>query len=86
MLRISRVTKRFGSIAALSEVSFEVAAGERVALLGHNGAGKSTLMKIVLGLITATSGSLSVAGPRAREPGSARPDRLPAENVAFHPR
>jgi len=85
MLRISRVTKRFGSIAALSEVSFEVAAGERVALLGHNGAGKSTLMKIVLGLITATSGSLSVAG---HAPGSRAARDLTAylpENVAFHP-
>lgn len=85
MLRISRVTRQFGSVAALSDVSFDVAAGERVALLGHNGAGKSTLMKIVLGLIPATSGSVSVAG---HAPGSRAARDLTAylpENVAFHP-
>ena len=57
-LTLSQVTKSFDGTPALSEVSFDVAAGERVALLGHNGAGKSTLMKIVLGLIPADSGAI----------------------------
>lgn len=46
-LTISRLTKRFEDVAALTDVSVSVAAGERVALLGHNGAGKSTMMKII---------------------------------------
>jgi Cu-processing system ATP-binding protein len=85
MLKISRLTKRFDTVAALTDVGFDVAAGERVALLGHNGAGKSTLMKIVLGLIPATSGAIAVGG---HAPGSHAARDLTAylpENVAFHP-
>ncbi|MGB4827521.1 MAG: ABC transporter ATP-binding protein [Paracoccaceae bacterium] len=84
-LKISALTKRFGDVVALRDVSMTVAPGERVALLGHNGAGKSTLMKIVLGLIPASSGAVEVCGAL---PGStearARVAYLP-ENVAFHP-
>lgn len=84
-LTISALTKTFDGVKALSDVSLHVAAGERVALLGHNGAGKSTLMKIILGLIAADAGSVSVCGAA---PGSqsarAEVAYLP-ENAAFHP-
>jgi Cu-processing system ATP-binding protein len=84
-LKISDLTKRFQGVDALTAVSFEVAPGERVALLGHNGAGKSTMMKIILGLIPATEGEVQVCGAA---PGSAAARRQVAylpENVAFHP-
>jgi Cu-processing system ATP-binding protein len=84
-LTISALTKTFDGAKALSDVSLHVAAGERVALLGHNGAGKSTLMKIILGLIAADSGSVSVCGAA---PGSAQARAAVAylpENAAFHP-
>ena len=84
-LTISALTKRFEAVPALTDVTFSVAAGERVALLGHNGAGKSTMMKIMLGLIAATSGRVEVCGAA---PGSAEARRqlsyLP-ENASFHP-
>lgn len=84
-LTLSNVTKTFGALTALEGIDLSVVAGERVALLGHNGAGKSTLMKIVLGLLQADSGRVSVLGEL---PGSAatrtRCAYLP-ENVAFHP-
>ena len=85
ILTLSQVTKTFGETKALRSVSLNVAAGERVALLGHNGAGKSTLMKIVLGLIPADRGDMSVVGaaPGTRMARSATA-YLP-ENVAFHP-
>lgn len=84
-LTISQLTKRFDGVAALTGVSFSVAPGERVALLGHNGAGKSTMMKIILGLIPATEGTVTVCGAA---PGSAAARAQVAylpENAAFHP-
>ncbi|MFB2530632.1 ATP-binding cassette domain-containing protein [Paracoccus sp. p4-l81] len=84
-LTLCQLTKRFGAMTALDQVSFQVGAGQRVALLGHNGAGKSTLMKIVLGLIPFDGGEVAVAGAA---PGSATARRVTAylpENAAFHP-
>lgn len=84
-LTISRLTKRFQGVDALTDVSLTVAPGERVALLGHNGAGKSTMMKIILGLIPATTGDVVVCNAA---PGSAAARAAVAylpENAAFHP-
>jgi Cu-processing system ATP-binding protein len=60
--RIADVTKHYGCIAAVTDVSFELVQGEMVALIGHNGAGKTTLMKLMLGLIRPTRGSIEVLG------------------------
>jgi Cu-processing system ATP-binding protein len=84
-LKLSRLTKTYQGVQALSDVTLSVAAGERVALLGHNGAGKSTMMKIILGLIPHDSGEVVVTGAA---PGSAVARQNVAylpENVAFHP-
>ncbi|MGY8663736.1 sugar ABC transporter ATP-binding protein [Bradyrhizobium sp. UFLA05-109] len=62
MLRIDRLCKRFGGTQALNEVSMAVGRGEVVALLGENGAGKSTLIKILAGVYSADSGTISYAG------------------------
>ena len=82
-LKLQSLTKTYGAAKALDGVTFSVAPGERVALLGHNGAGKSTLMKIALGLIPFDGGSVRVldAKPGQHREGVAY---LP-ENVAFHP-
>jgi ABC-2 type transport system ATP-binding protein len=62
MIRVSHVTRRFGSNTAVDDVSFEIERGEVVGLLGLNGAGKTTTMRMLTGFLPATSGSLSVGG------------------------
>src|SRR5215212_5746900 len=56
------VTKRFGGVTAVEDVTFDLRPGEVHALVGENGAGKSTLMKIVHGLYTPDEGTLEVGG------------------------
>ena len=56
------VTKRFGAVEALTDVDFEVAGGEVVALVGDNGAGKSTLMNVLYGLLSPDEGQIFVDG------------------------
>jgi ABC-2 type transport system ATP-binding protein len=59
------LTKRFGDVDALSDVSLDVAEGELVGLLGPNGAGKSTLVKIACGLVRASAGAATICGSPA---------------------
>jgi ABC-type multidrug transport system ATPase subunit len=56
------LTKRFGKVQAVREVSLDVREGDRYGLLGPNGSGKTTLVRMLLGLVYATSGSISVLG------------------------
>lgn len=62
MIRIDQVTRKYGDIAAVSNVSLSIERGEIVGLLGHNGAGKTTLMKMLTGYLEPTSGTITVAG------------------------
>ena len=66
------VTKRFGAVAALDDVSFAVGEGEVVALLGPNGAGKSTAISVLLGLRTPDAGIARLFGADPREPAARR--------------
>lgn len=68
MISITSLTKKFGSFTAVDNLSFEVAAGEAVALWGPNGAGKTTIIRSLLGLLSA-EGDLRIAGFDAQEAG-----------------
>ena len=61
-IRVRELTKRFGDFTAVDTVSFEVAEGEIFGFLGPNGAGKTTTIKMLIGLLSPTSGSAEVAG------------------------
>lgn len=66
-LRFTEVSFSYGATAALEGVSFDLAPGERAALLGHNGAGKSTLMRLVTGLLTPAHGAVWVGDWNTRD-------------------
>ncbi|MFP4500544.1 MAG: ABC transporter ATP-binding protein [Candidatus Hydrogenedentota bacterium] len=62
MIRAEGLTKRFGALTAVEDVSFSVGRGEIVGFLGPNGAGKSTTMRVLTGFAPATTGRAEVAG------------------------
>ena len=84
MIEVQNLTKFYGPIPALQDVSFTVERGEVVGFLGPNGAGKTTTMRILTGFLAPTSGRVTVAGNDvAREPLKAKacigylPERIP---------
>jgi ABC-2 type transport system ATP-binding protein len=68
LARVSGATRRFGEFTAVRDVDLEVGPGEIVGLLGANGAGKTTLIRMLLGLIGTSSGSVEMFGqPPSRQ-------------------
>src|SRR5262249_49358740 len=61
-LRVERVSKSYGQVRAVQEVSFEVRAGEIYGLLGPNGAGKTTTISMISGLLRPDAGNVAVNG------------------------
>jgi ABC-2 type transport system ATP-binding protein len=61
-IEVRGLTKRFGAVTAVDDLSFRVEYGSIVGFLGQNGAGKTTTMRMLLGLVAPTSGSATVAG------------------------
>ena len=87
VVRLQQVSRHFGKVRAVIDLDLELAPGEVLGLLGHNGAGKSTTMKMILGVLAASSGQVEVLGenPRGRAAGQLRLKLgyLP-ENVSFY--
>jgi len=75
VIQVQRLVKRFGAKTVLSNLDFQVAEGEFVALMGPNGAGKTTLLRILSSLMKPTYGSIQVAGLQ-----------LPAQSAAVRSR
>ena len=61
-VHFDRVTKRFGGVAAISDLSLEVRRGELLTLLGPSGCGKTTLLNLVAGFFSPDGGSISIDG------------------------
>lgn len=62
LVEVNHVTKRYGDKLAVNDLSFSIDHGEVVGFLGPNGAGKSTTMNMITGYLSATEGSISIAG------------------------
>jgi len=62
MIKIKNLSKKFGHLTAVDDISFEVKPGEVLGFLGPNGAGKSTTMKMITGFLTPTTGNVEVCG------------------------
>ena len=69
MIRADGLTKRYGTVTAVDDLSFEVNPGETFALIGPNGAGKTTTLKLILGLARPDAGRVAVG-----------PERLPPQD------
>ncbi len=87
VVQLSDVSKHYGTVKALSDISLSLMPGEVLGLFGHNGAGKSTLMKLILGIISPSSGDIMTLGHNPRSMGSHHYRQqfgyLP-ENVSFY--
>jgi ABC-2 type transport system ATP-binding protein len=85
-IEFAGVTKRFGAVAAVSDLSFRVEPGRVTGFLGPNGAGKTTTLRMLLGLVTPTAGTATIGGVRYRDllyPLSSVGSAL--EAASFHP-
>ncbi len=73
IIRFSQVNKRFGSLTVLDHFDFEVAAGEKVTLIGPSGSGKSTVLRILMTLEPFQEGTLELAGISYHQPNGKGP-------------
>jgi ABC-2 type transport system ATP-binding protein len=83
---VDRLTKKFGSLTAVDDLSFTVEPGRITGFLGPNGAGKTTTLRMLLGLVRQTSGTATIGGKRYAE--IPRPQRVVGaalEATNFHP-
>jgi len=62
LITVSNISKLYGGTAVVDGVSFDVKKGDILAIIGPNGAGKSTLLRMIMGLLTPSSGSVSIEG------------------------
>jgi ABC-2 type transport system ATP-binding protein len=85
-LEVRELTKVFGRVTAVRDVSFTAPAGQVTGLLGPNGSGKTTTLRVALGLVRPTSGAVLIGGVRYRD--LARPRQVAGatlEATGFHP-
>ncbi|WP_433393880.1 ABC transporter ATP-binding protein [Micromonospora sp. KLBMP9576] len=85
-VEVSHLSKRFGTVTAIHDLSFTVEPGTVTGFLGPNGAGKTTTLRALTGLVTPTAGTATIGGLAYRHlPRPSRTVGAVLDNVAFHP-
>ena len=87
VIRLDRLTKRYGEVVGIQNLTLDVAQGEVFGLLGPNGAGKTTTIRILLDFIRPTAGAVSVFGMNPRRDGIAirrRTGYLPGDFITYN--
>ena len=85
-IRIQNLTKRYGPVLGVDDLSFEVRAGRVTGFLGPNGSGKTTTLRILLGLATPTAGAATIGGlPYHQLPDPVRQVGAALDSNTFHP-
>ncbi|MCK9535363.1 MAG: ABC transporter ATP-binding protein [Pseudomonas sp.] len=84
-VELHNVYQQYGSMAVLDNISLSLAEGEVLGLFGHNGAGKTTTVRLILGLLQATTGEVRVLGGTPGESDIRRQIGFLPENVTFYP-
>jgi branched-chain amino acid transport system ATP-binding protein len=79
MLKLTNVSKRFGGLAVLQDVSFEVPAGKVFGLIGPNGAGKTTVFNLITGLLAPSGGAITLGGQSVL---GAKPHQITRRGIA----
>jgi branched-chain amino acid transport system ATP-binding protein len=82
LLKVERLTASYGSVQVLRDISLELRQSEVLCLLGRNGAGKTTLLKTIMGLVRATSGSVTLEGTELTKLPA---HEVPRQGVAYVP-
>ncbi|MCY4487757.1 MAG: ABC transporter ATP-binding protein [Deltaproteobacteria bacterium] len=87
MIEVEGLTRKYGDLVAVDDVSFSIGKGEVVGLLGHNGAGKTTIMRMLTGYIEPTAGSVVIDGMAVSEERLSIQRRLGylSENAPLYP-
>jgi ABC-2 type transport system ATP-binding protein len=86
VIEFSNITKTFGSVTAVDNLSFTVEPGRVTGFLGPNGAGKTTTLRMLLGLVAPTSGTATIGGIRYRDlPRPLHTVGAALEAASFHP-
>jgi branched-chain amino acid transport system ATP-binding protein len=82
MLELRQISSAYGAVEVLKEISFTLAAGEILGLMGRNGAGKTTVLKTIMGLVPKRKGSLTIAGAEIFH---LPPHAVPGRGIAYVP-